>query len=217
MSSTTVGSTSLHHRKSTSCFYLEKGKMAYIAEKVNFHCLQGIYPNSTRAYSLEATPVIVYILVLESQRDDLLTFSSLTLWHHHVANMGFILLKKQNNPIISLIKWVEKIQKRRKHSASASIELKGWSFVWWNAAHGHNTNCCSAKPGRLAFYKVNKILKWHSNLLLLLKCKCLHSIFWKSVLLLIAKEVLQSNSCKHVKLKRDKRGKAKETVISNCY
>lgn len=163
-------------------------KMAYIAKKVNFYCLQGIYPNSTRDYSLQATSVIVYVLVLENQCNNLLTF---TLWHHHVANMGFIRLKKQNNPIISLIKWVAKIQKRRKHSASASTELEGWSFVRWNAAHGHNTNCCSAKPSRLAFYKVNKILKWHSNLPLLFK-----SVYTVSSKIndctLIAKEMLQS-------------------------
>lgn len=146
-----------HHQKFTSCFYLETCKMAYIAKKVNFYCLQGIYPGSTRAYSLQATRVIVYVLVLvlESQCNDLLTFSSLTLWHHHVANRGLILLKKQNNPIIALIKWMANTQKRRKYSESASTELKGWSFVWWSAAHGHNTNCCSAKPGRLAFYTVN--------------------------------------------------------------
>lgn len=97
--------------------------------------------------------LIVYalVLVLESQCNNFLTFSSLTLWHHHVANTGFILLKKKNNPRISPIKWVANIQKRRKYSASASTELKGWSFVWWSAAHSQYTNCCSAKPGKLAF------------------------------------------------------------------
>lgn len=157
MSSTTVGSTTLHHQKFTSRFYLEMCYMAYIAKKVNFYCLQGIYPSSTWTYFLQATRGIVYVLVLalESQGNDLLTFSLLTRWHHHVANRGLILLKKQNNPVISLIKWVANIQKRRRYDASASTELKGWSFVWWNEAHGHNTNCCLAKPGRLAFYTVN--------------------------------------------------------------
>lgn len=157
MSSTTVGSTLLHHQKFTSCFYLETCKMTYIAKKVNFYCLQGTYPSSTRAYSLQATHITVYVLVLvlERQCNNFPTFSSLTLWHHHVANTRFIPLKKQNNPIISPIKRMANIQKRRKYSASPSPELKGWSFVWWNAAHGQYTNCCSAKPGKLAFFKLN--------------------------------------------------------------
>lgn len=78
--------------------------MTYTAKKVNFYCLQGIYPSSTRAYSLQATHITVYVLVLESQCNNFPTFSSLTLWHHHVANKRFILLKKQNNPVISPIK-----------------------------------------------------------------------------------------------------------------
>lgn len=183
MSSTTVGSTAPHHQKFTSCFYLERCKMAYIAKKVNFYCLQGIYPRSTRAYFLQATDVIVYVLVLasESQCIDLLTFSSPTLWHHHVANKGLILLKKQNNPVIYLIKWVATIQKRRKYSTSASTELKGWRFVWWNAAHGHNKNCCLAKPvclqAKAGLHLQWTYLKWLSNLSLFFKNKCLHSIF----------------------------------------
>lgn len=167
-----------HFIKFTSCFYLETCKMAYIAKKVNFYCLQGIYPSSTRTYSLQATQVIVHVLVLvlESQSKNLLRFSSLTLWHHHVANTGFMLLKKQNNPIVCLRKWVAKIQKRRKHSANSSTELKGWSFVWWKAARGNNTNCCSAKRG-LHFTRWTTYLKRCPNLLLVFKNKCLHSIF----------------------------------------
>lgn len=146
----------------------------------------------------------------------LLTFRSFTLWHHHVVNMGFMLLKKQTKPITSLRKWVANIRKRSKYSASSSTELQSLSFVWWNEAHSNNTNCCSAKPGRLAFLQGEQHI---SNGVLIFHYYLRISVYIVSSKIndctLSAKEVLQSNSCNYIKLKRDKRGKAKGLLLES--
>lgn len=78
--------------------------MTYIAEKVNFEYPRDIYQSSTQAYHLQATCVILHLLAHRELIQQFANIGLLTLWHHLVANMGFILVKKYYTIITFLLK-----------------------------------------------------------------------------------------------------------------